>query len=59
MTRSRNSAFPTGSIWISVLAAAVVVLIDHRRTLRDLDIPARVAWRRWMTFMRLADRRSR
>lgn len=39
-----------------MLAAAVVVLIDHRATLRDLDLPARTVWRRWMTYGRLAER---
>lgn len=45
------------AVWRSVmLAAAVVTLIDHRRTLRDLDLPADVVWRRWMTYSRAAER---
>jgi hypothetical protein len=29
-------------------AAAIVVLLDHRRALKKMDIPARLVWRRWM-----------
>jgi hypothetical protein len=33
-----------------MFAAAVVVLVDHRHSLRDLDIAPAVAWRRWMLY---------
>jgi hypothetical protein len=43
--------------WRTVmLAAAVVVLIDHRHAIRDLDLTADTVWRRWMTYSRLAER---
>jgi hypothetical protein len=38
-----------------MLAAAVVVLVDHRHSLRDLDIAPAVAWRRWMLYSRTAE----
>ena len=43
-------------IWrITMFAAALVVLLDHRKTLRDLDLSVRTLWRRWMTYGRLAE----
>lgn len=38
-----------------MFAAAVVVLLDHRKALRDLAIPSRVAWKRWMVYSRIAE----
>ncbi len=55
----------TGSAWRRAIfvaawralsvAAAATVLVDHRHALRDLGIPARVAWRRWMSVSRHAE----
>lgn len=41
---------------VTMTAAAVVVLIDHRNTLRDLNLPFGVVWRRWMAYSRHAER---
>ena len=38
-----------------MFAAAVVVLIDHRRALRDLGISPGTAWRRWTVYSRTAE----
>jgi hypothetical protein len=38
-----------------MLAAAVVVLIDHRHALHDLEIAPADAWRRWMVYSRTAE----
>lgn len=46
----------TGVWRLTMLAASVVVLIDHRAALRDLGLPVRTVWRRWMTYSRLAER---
>ena len=35
---------------VLMIASAIVVLIDHRKALRDLGIPASTAWRRWMLY---------
>lgn len=40
----------------TMFAAAVVVLIDHRHALRDLDIPVSAMWRRWKSYSDLAER---
>lgn len=40
-----------------MFAAAIVVLADHRRALRDLAIPPGVAWKRWMVYSRTAENR--
>lgn len=40
----------------TMAAAAIVVLIDHRRALRDLDISYSTVWRRWMAYSGLAER---
>jgi hypothetical protein len=40
-----------------MFAAAMAVLADHRHALLDLGIGRRVAWRRWMRFSRVAERR--
>lgn len=45
------------AVWrTTMLLAAIAVLIDHRHAIRDLDIPVRVIWRRWMTFSLIAER---
>jgi hypothetical protein len=45
------------SSWrITMLAAAVVVMIDHRKALRDLDLSVGTVWRRWMSYSHLAER---
>lgn len=44
-------------IWRSVMfAAAAVVMLDHRRTIRDLDLGFRCTWQRWMAFSQMAER---
>jgi len=55
----------TKSIWrraifvvawrFTMLAAAIVVLIDHRPAIRDLGIKPIVVWRRWLLYCRLAE----
>ncbi len=43
--------------WRSVItAAAVVVMVDHRRTIRDLELGFRTTWERWMAIARLAEK---
>jgi len=37
---------------LTTLAAAVVVLIDHRRALRQLEISNKLVWQRWMYLVR-------
>lgn len=45
------------AVWrLTMAAAAVVVLIDHRAALRDLELPVAGVWRRWTTYSRLAER---
>ena len=41
---------------VTIAAAAIVVLVDHRHTLQDLGVPWQALWRRWMTYSRLAER---
>lgn len=41
---------------LTMLLAAVAVLIDHRAALRDMGIARKTVWRRWMTYSRLAER---
>lgn len=44
-------------VWRATMAAAaLVVLVDHRRALRDLDISFATVWRRWMAYSGLAER---
>ena len=43
--------------WRSVMfAAAVVVMIDHRRTIQDLGLGYRQVWDRWMAIAELAEK---
>ncbi len=45
------------STWrLTMAAAAVAVLIDHRTALRDLGLDVNTVWRRWMTYSRVAER---
>ncbi len=45
------------AVWRSVMfAAAIVVMIDHRRTVRELDLGFRRTWQRWMAFSQMAER---
>jgi len=40
----------------TMAAAAIVVLIDHRQALRDLDLKTSTVLRRWISYSRLAER---
>ncbi len=40
---------------VLMLAAAVVVLFDHRHALRDIGVTPGVAWHRWMVYSRTAE----
>jgi len=40
---------------VLMLAAAVVVLFDHRHALRDIGVTPSVAWHRWMVYSRTAE----
>lgn len=43
-------------VWRStVIAAAVVVYLDHRAAMRDLKLSPGTVWRLWMSFSRLAE----
>jgi hypothetical protein len=43
-------------VWrTTMLVAAVIVLIDHRKTLDDLGLKFRTVWRRWQTYSRNAE----
>lgn len=42
---------------VLMLAAALVVLFDHRAALRDLGIPKTRVWKRWMLYSRTAEAR--
>lgn len=45
------------AVWRTVsLAAAITVLIDHRKALRDLNVETAAVWRRWMCHSRQAER---
>jgi hypothetical protein len=44
-------------VWrITMLAAAVVVMLDHRQALRDLELSPSTVWRRWMAYSSVAER---
>lgn len=40
----------------TMLSAAIVVLIDHRAALRDMNLTIGTVWRRWMSYSNLAER---
>ncbi|MGI9203540.1 MAG: hypothetical protein ACR2Q3_06000 [Woeseiaceae bacterium] len=43
-------------VWrITMTAAAIVVYLDHRATMRDLGLSPRIVWRHWLSFSRLAE----
>jgi len=44
---------------LTTLAAAVVVLIDHRRALRQLEISNKLVWQRWMYLVRETEKQIR
>ena len=51
----RRRLFSVG--WRGVMvAAAIVVMIDHRQTIRDLNLGFRCTWQRWMAFSQMAER---
>ena len=53
-TATRRAIFVL--VWrVTMHAAAVVVLIDHRHVLRDLRIDFRTVWKRWMKYSRVAE----
>ncbi len=39
----------------TITAAAIAVLIEHRRVLRDLNLPVIAVWRRWYSLSRFAE----
>ncbi len=41
---------------ITMLLAAIAVMVDHRDAMRDLGIGRKVIWRRWITCSFLAER---
>ncbi len=41
---------------VTMLTAAVAVLVDHRSAIRDLRLSRRAIWRRWMRYARVAER---
>jgi hypothetical protein len=41
---------------VTMIAAAIAVLVDHYPAIRDLGIKPTVIWRRWMLYSRLAER---
>jgi len=44
------------AVWrITMLVAAIAVIIDHRAAIRDLGLDVGVVWQRWMSFSRLAE----
>lgn len=44
-------------VWRCVMiAAAIVVMLDHRRTIRDMSLGYGLIWQRWMAFSQLAER---
>ena len=43
-------------VWrMTMLAAAIVVMIDHRAALRDMSLDVATVWHRWMSYSRLAE----
>ena len=54
-TRWRRWLF-VGAWRSTMYAAAIVVMIDHRRTIRDLNLGFRQTWGRWMAISELAEK---
>lgn len=45
------------AVWrLAILSAVLVTLVDHRAALRDLGLPAGIAWRRWTACAELTER---
>lgn len=43
-------------VWrATMFAAAIAVMIDHRKAIRDMSLDFRTVWRRWMAYSRLAE----
>lgn len=52
-TQGIISGFLFSLVWrLVTFTAAIVVTIDHHRALKDLDIPLRLVWQRWMYLVR-------
>ena len=41
---------------IVMYAAAIVVMLDHRRTIREMSLGYGLIWQRWMAYSQLAER---
>lgn len=41
---------------MTMVTAAIVVLVDHRAALKDLGLDTKIVWRRWMSYSSLAER---
>lgn len=53
-SRARRRLFALA--WrVTMFAAAVAVIIDHRAAISDMDIGVATIWRRWMAYCRLAE----
>jgi hypothetical protein len=39
----------------TIMAAAIVVMLDHRRTIREMNLGFRCTWQRWMAIADLAE----
>lgn len=55
-TRSISRQIIFKIVWrVTMLAAAVVVMIDHRAALRDMSLDSATVWQRWMSYSQLAE----
>jgi len=44
------------SVWrLTMVAAAIAVMIDHRAAIRDMSLDFSIVWQRWMSYSRLAE----